>query len=51
MFFRLIYSSATFQDYINKIMTEKLDIFIIVYFNNIFIYIESKKKEYVKAIL
>ena len=34
------------EDYINKILAEKLDIFIIVYSNNIFIYTENKKKIY-----
>ncbi len=33
---------ATFQGYINKILAEKLDIFIIVYLDDIFIYTESE---------
>ena len=41
---------ATFQGYINKILTEKLDVFIIVYLNDIYIYIKSKGKEYIKAV-
>ncbi len=41
---------ATFQDYINKILVEKLNVFVILYLNDILIYIENKKKEYVKAI-
>lgn len=36
--FSLINVLATFQDYINKILAEKLDVFIIVYLNDIFIY-------------
>ena len=28
---------ATFQSYINKILVEKLDVFVIVYLNDIFI--------------
>ena len=32
---------ANFQGYINKIFTEKLDIFVVVYLNNILIYIED----------
>ncbi len=41
---------ATFQGYINKIFVEKLNFFVIVYLNNILIYIESKRKEYVEAV-
>ena len=36
-----------FQNYINKILAENLDIFVIVYLNDIFIYTESKRKEYI----
>ncbi len=39
-----------FQSYINKILAEKLDIFIIVYLNDIFIYTENKSKEHVQAV-
>ena len=38
MFFGLSNGLATFQRYINKILTEKLDIFAIVYLDNILIY-------------
>ena len=44
MYFRLSNTSANFQDYINKILAKKLNIFIIVYLNNIFIYIEDIKQ-------
>ncbi len=50
MLFGLINASIVFQGYINKILVEKLDIFVIVYLDNIFIYIESKGKKHVKAI-
>ncbi len=50
MLFGLTNTLATFQGYINKILAEKLDIFIIVYLDNIFIYIKSKKKKYIEAI-
>ena len=40
MSFRLFNALASFQDYINKILAKKLDIFVIVYLNNVFIYIE-----------
>ncbi len=39
-----------FQGYINKILVEKIDVFIIMHLNDIFIYIESKKKEHVEAV-
>ncbi len=45
--FELINAPATFQDQINKILAEKLDVFVIVYFNDILIYTESKGKEHV----
>ena len=47
--FRLTTALATFKSYINKILVEKLDIFIIIYPDNIFIYIKSEKKEHIKA--
>ena len=50
MLFSLTNTLATFQGYINKIFTEKLDIFVIVYSNNIFIYTKDKKKSHVQAI-
>ena len=36
--FRLSNIPVDFQSYINKILAEKLDIFIIVYLDDIFIY-------------
>ncbi len=42
MFFRLINTLTIFQKYINKILIEKLNIFIFVYVENIFIYIKNK---------
>lgn len=47
---RLTNASTIFQDYINKILAEKLDVFIFIYFKDILIYIEGKRKEYVEAI-
>ena len=41
MLFELFNAFVSFQDYINKILAEKLDIFVIVYLNDIFIYIED----------
>ena len=39
--FGLSNAPASFQGYINKILTEKLDIFIIVYLDDVFIYTED----------
>ena len=38
MLFRLYNTPANFQDYINKILAKNLNIFIIVYLKDIFIY-------------
>ena len=38
MFFGLFNALATFQRYVNKILAKKLDVFNILYLNNIFIY-------------
>ena len=50
MLFKLINALAIFQGYINKIFIEKLDVFVIVYLDNIFIYIKDKGKNYVQAV-
>ena len=41
---------ASFQNYINKILAKKLDIFVIVYLNDIFIYIKNLGQAYVNDI-
>ena len=41
---------TTFQEYINKIWTEKLDIFIIIYLDNILIYTKDPGQLYIEAI-
>ena len=41
---------ATFQRYVNKILAEKLDIFIIIYLNDILIYTEDPGQPHVEAI-
>jgi len=53
MQFRLINVPATFQKRINSILGEHLDEFVIVYLNNIIIYLESKEehREHVKWVL
>lgn len=39
--FDLSNTPASFQGYINKILTEKLDIFVIIYVDDILIYIDE----------
>ena len=41
MLFGLSNASARFQGYISKILAEKLDIFVIMYLDNILIYTED----------
>ena len=48
--FRLTNALAMFQGYIYKILAKKLDIFVIVYFDDILIYTENKGKNHAKAI-
>ena len=50
MLFGLINASGSFQGYINKILAEKLDIFFIVYLDDILIYIEDPGKTHVEAV-
>ena len=53
MQFRLINAPVIFQKRINSVLGEHLDKFIMVYFNNIIIYLISKKeyREYIKWVL
>ena len=41
---------ATFQGYVNKILAEKFDIFIIVYLDDILIYTKDLRQPYIEAI-
>ena len=41
MSFQLFNALVSFQGYINKILAEKLDSFVIVYLDDIFIYIKD----------
>ena len=50
MSFGLSNTPAIFQGYVNKILAKKLDIFIIVYLDDILIYIKNIGQSYVKAV-
>ena len=40
----------SFQSYINKILAKKLDVFVIVYLDDILIYIENESQAHVDAV-
>ncbi len=48
--FGLTNTPAIFQSYINKILAKTLNIFIIVYLDNIFIYTENEIKKHIESI-
>ena len=48
--FGLSNASAIFQRYVNKILAEKLDIFVIVYLDDILIYTEDPGQPHVEAV-
>ena len=50
MLFELFNAPSRFQGYINKILAKKLDIFVIVYLDNIFIYTEDQDQAHVNAV-
>ena len=50
MLFGLTNAPASFQGYINKILTEKLDIFVIMYLDDILIYIGNDGDGHVAAV-
>ena len=43
-------SLAIFQGYVNKILAEKLDIFVIIYLDNILIYTKNLGPSHIKAV-
>ena len=48
--FGLTNAPRSFQGYVNKILAEKLDIFVIVYLDDILIYTKDLEKAYVEVI-
>ncbi len=50
MLFRLTNMPVMFQDYINKILAKKLDVFVILYLNDILIYTGSKGEKHIQAV-
>ena len=50
MFFNFFNVLVIFKSYINKILTEKFNIFVIVYLDDILIYIKNLAQPYVKVI-
>lgn len=48
--FGLFNASASFKDYINKILIEKLDIFVVIYLNDILIYTKNTSQPYVETV-
>lgn len=50
MLFRLFNALVSFQGYINKILANKLDIFVIIYSDEIFIYTKNPDYYYIKAV-
>ena len=48
--FGLINAPASFQRYINKILVEKLDIFVIIYLDDILIYTDDDRDGHVAAV-
>ena len=50
MLFRLFNVPTSFQGYINKILIKKLNIFIIVYLDKIFIYIKDPGQGHVEVV-
>ena len=51
--FKLINASAMFYTYINNVLRKHLNVFVIIYLDNILIYFKNKKdhKKHVKQIL
>ena len=50
MLFDLLNTPIIFQGYINKILAEKLDIFVIAYLDDILIYTKDLGQQHIKAV-
>lgn len=50
MFFDFFIAPASFPDYINKTFAKKLNIFVVIYFNNKLIYIENPGQLYIEVV-
>ena len=50
MLFGLFNAPVTFQGYVNKILAEKLDIFIIIYLDDILIYTKNLGQPHIEAV-
>ena len=50
MLFGLSNALATFQGYVNKILAKKLDIFVIVYLDDILIYTKDQGQPHVEVV-
>ena len=48
--FRLSNASTSFREYINKILAEKLNVFVIVYLDDILIYTKYKNQGYIDTV-
>ena len=48
--FGLLNTLVSFQDYINKILAKKLDVFVIVYLDDILISIKNKSLGHINVI-
>ena len=49
LFFGLSNALASFQGYINKILAQKLDVFVIAYLDDILIYTDEQDQTHVNA--
>ena len=50
MLFGLFNALATFQGYVNKILTKKFDIFVIVYLDDILIYTKDPSQPHIEVV-
>ena len=50
MFFDFSNIPTTFQGYINKILAKKLDVFVIIYLDDILIYTKNPSQPHIEAV-